>query len=129
MDRLNYFNPYQSKGEWFEDQLTRAFLVVVKMVPLALSGFLDLIREKQTAAKSERPISSFSELLNYDFGFYTQRVEVPQTTGRLISVAMTEEGWTHEAPIALIEESERNPVYDGVLCFDPEWIVIIENKP
>jgi hypothetical protein len=126
MHRLNYFNPYQSKGEWYEDQLTRAFLVVVRMIPLALSGFLDLIREKQISVRSEKPISSFSELLTYDFTPYTQRRTVPQTTGRLISVLMTDEGWKQETHI---ERSERKPVYDGVLCFDPEWIVIIENKP
>src|SRR6266478_2883306 len=105
MDRLNYFNPYQSKGQWYEDQLTRAFLVVVKMVPLALSGFLDLIREKQITAKSDRPISSFSDLLTYDFTPYTQRRSVPLATGRLISVAITDEGFVAKDPI---KESERN---------------------
>jgi len=126
MERLNYFNPYKSKGAWHEDQLTRAFLVVVKMVPLALSAFLDLIRDRQTTAKSERPLPSLSDLLIQDVTIHTQRTSVPQTTGRLVSVLMTDEHWTTENKV---QESTRDARYDGVLCFDPDWIIVIENKP
>lgn len=126
MERLNYFNPYQSKGAWHEDQLTRAFLVVVRMVPLALSTFLDLIRDRQVTAKSERPLPSFSDLMIQGVGIHTQRTSVPQTTGRLISLLMTDEHWTPENKV---QESQRDARYDGVLCFDPDWIIVIENKP
>ncbi|MGD1098687.1 MAG: hypothetical protein ABSB35_42760 [Bryobacteraceae bacterium] len=126
MERLNYFNPYQSKGAWHEDQLTRAFLVVVRMVPLALSAFLDLIRDRQTTAKSERPLPSLSDLLVQDLAIHTQKEQVPQTTGRLISVVMTDEHWPPESPV---QQSDRGARYDGVLCFDPDWIIVIENKP
>jgi len=47
MDRLNYFAPYESKLASHEDQLTRAFLVVLRYVPLAQAVFLELIRERQ----------------------------------------------------------------------------------
>src|SRR6266446_5780221 len=126
MERLNYFNPYQSKGAWHEDQLTRAFLVIVKMVPLALSVLLDLIRDKQNVAKGDKPLPSLSDLLTYDLKIQTQKMSVPQTTGRLISVLMTDEHWTAENKI---QESSRDARYDGVICFDPDWIIVIENKP
>ncbi len=126
MERLNYFNPYQSKGAWHEDQLTRAFLVVVRMVPLALSTFLDLIRDRQVKAKNEKPLPSLSDLMIQGVGIYTQRNSVPQTTGRLISLLMTDKHWTPENKV---QESQRVARYDGVLCFDPEWIIVIENKP
>jgi hypothetical protein len=126
VDRLNYFNPYQSKGAWHEDQLTRAFLVVVKMVPLALSVFLDLVRDTQEKLKSEMRIPSMTDLLTNDLAVYTQKTELPQNTGRLVSVLMTDEHWT---PENAVQRSDRGARYDGVLCFDPVWIVVIENKP
>jgi hypothetical protein len=40
---------------------------------------------------------------------------------------MTEndEHWMQRSPV---QASERGARYDGVLCFDPEWIIVIENK-
>jgi len=96
------------------------------MVPLALTVFLDLLRDKQSSAGSERPLPSLSDLLSQDLKIHTQRTSVPQTTGRLVSVLMTDEHWTPENKV---QESQRDARYDGVLCFDPDWIVVIENKP
>ena len=47
MSHLNYCYPYQSRPPEHEDQLTRAFLVLLRLVPLAQAAFLDLIRAKQ----------------------------------------------------------------------------------
>jgi hypothetical protein len=35
MDRLNIFYPYENKPAHFEDQLTRAYLCLLRHVPLA----------------------------------------------------------------------------------------------
>jgi len=126
MDRLNVFNNYKSKGEWHEDQLTRAYLVVVKNVPLAMSVFLDLVRETQRRQESASLLPSLTELLTLTISVHTQRTSIPQTTGRLVSVVMTDEYWT---PEHAVENSERGARYDGILCFDPDWIIVIENKP
>ena len=48
MNHLNYFNPYQRKKAHYEDQLTRAFMVVLKYVPLAQEAFLNAVRDKQS---------------------------------------------------------------------------------
>ena len=126
MERLNYFNPYQRKSAWHEDQLTRAFLVVVRMVPLALSVLLDLIREQQIARGSELKLPSTTELLANEVEIQTQKNAVPQTTGRLVSVMMTDETWIPEGDVVA---SDRGARYDGILSFDPLWIIVIENKP
>ena len=126
MERLNYFNPYQDKGAWHEDQLTRAFLVVVRMVPLALAGFLDLIRDQQVVRGSELKLPASTELLTSDVEIETQKNSISQTTGRLISIMMTDEDWKPEKDVVA---SDRGARYDGVLSFDPSWIVVIENKP
>jgi hypothetical protein len=126
MERLNYFNPYQSKSPWHEDQLTRAFLVVARLVPLALSVLLDLLREEQVCRGSQIKLPSSSELITSVVDIQTQRNSIPQTTGRLISVVMTDESWTPRTDVA---DSDRGARYDGVLCFDPSWVIVIENKP
>lgn len=126
MNRLNYFIPYQSKGAWHEDQLTRAFLVIVRMVPLALAVLLDLIRDEQMVRGSESKIPSSTELLSNDVEIQTQKNSIPQTTGHLISVMMTDEEWKPEQDVVA---SNRGARYDGIVSFDPEWIIVIENKP
>lgn len=126
MDRLNYFSPYQSKGSWHEDQLTRAFLVVVRMVPLAFSAFLDLVRDGQLARTSAWPLPSTTELLTSEIEIQTQKNSVPQTTGRLVSIIMTDEAWK---PEGVVTNSSRGARYDGIISFDPLWIIVIENKP
>src|SRR5712691_3595594 len=108
MDRLNVFNNYKGKGEWHEDQLTRGFLVIVKNVPLAMSVFLDLIRETQGREASAFRIPSMTELLTYSFNAYTQITSIPQNTGRLVSVLMTDEYWI---PEHAVEKSERGARY------------------
>jgi hypothetical protein len=126
LERLNCFNPFQSKCPWHEDQLTRAVIVAVRMVPLALSVFLDLIRDKHEIQGSASKLPSMTDLPTNDFKLYTQKSSVPQSTGRLVSALMTDESWT---PENAIRNSDQGARYDGVLCFDPAWIIVIENKP
>src|SRR5580698_10373074 len=107
MELLNYFSPYQSKGAWHEDQLTRAFLVVVRMVPLALAALLDLIRDEQVVRRSESPIPSSTELLTNEVEMQTQKNSIPQTTGRLVSVMMTDEEWKPEQDVVASDRGAR----------------------
>jgi hypothetical protein len=39
---------------------------------------------------------------------------------------MTDEHWT---PQNIIEVSDRGARYDGLICYPPRWILVIENKP
>src|ERR1019366_7923789 len=107
MERLNYFSPYQSKGAWHEDQLTRAFLVVVRMVPLALAGLLDLIRDQQVVRGSALAIPSSTELLTHDVEIETQKNSISQATGRLVSVVMTDEDWKPEHDVVASDRGAR----------------------
>lgn len=126
MDRLNCFSPYTSKAPWHEDQLTRAFLVLVRFSPIVHASFLDLVRERQEQRGATLQIPPLSALSNQTFSIQTQRRSVSQLTGTAISVLMTDEHWTPEHAIG---ETDRVPVYDGLLYYDPDWILVIENKP
>ena len=125
MNYLNYFEPYVSRNPWHEDQLTRAFLVTMRFVPLVQAAFLDLVREAQTTVKSQQIVPAFSALES-PCSIHTQVSSILQEEGTLISVLMTDEHWT---PQNAIEASDRGARYDGLVCYPPGWILVIENKP
>lgn len=126
MDRLNYFTPYISKGSYHEDQLTRAFLVILRYVPLAQASFFDLIREVQLENKSEQIIPPLSDLGSQITTIETQVQTIKQHKGRLVSIIMTNENWVASG---FVEASQRGARYDGVIYYAPEWVLVIENKP
>jgi len=126
MERLNFFKPYQSLKPWHEDQLTRAFLVVLRFVPLAHSAFLDLIREQQSDAPNSVAIPSFSVLTESETSIETQATKIREVEARLLSILLTDENWN---PKTRIESSDRGARYDGVLTYKTGWILVIENKP
>ena len=47
MKRTNYFSGFEHRPRHFEDQLTRAFLVLLRLVPPVQSAFIDYIRDEQ----------------------------------------------------------------------------------
>lgn len=60
MDRLNYFEPYSAPPN-HENQLTRAYLVVLRLVPFALSDFLSLVRRDQRAKGYRERLPTLSQ--------------------------------------------------------------------
>jgi len=124
MFRLNYFTPYQSKPEYHEDQLTRAFLVVLRYVPVALAAFMEAIRNKL----NESDISFPSYLLeNVTIENIDTQVTNPPTEGvtDLIAVMMTDNNWTEELEVRRRKYDVR---YDGVIQVG-SIIITLENKP
>jgi hypothetical protein len=97
----------------------------MRFVPLVQAAFLDLVRESQTAAKSENIIPAFSALESA-CSIQTQISSISQEEGTLISVLMTDEHWTQQN---IIEASDRGARYDGLICYPSSWILVIENKP
>ena len=126
MERLNFFKPYQSLKPWHEDQLTRAFLVVLRYVPLAHAAFLDLVREQQADTPNSAVLPSFSALAESEISIETQVTKINEIEARLFSILLTDEHWN---PETIIESSDRGARYDGVLTYKTGWILVIENKP
>lgn len=126
MDHLNYFAPYISKTSYHEDQLTRAFLVVLRYVPLAQASFIDSIREVQFENKSEQIIPPLSDLGSQLTTIESQVQSINQDNGRLVSIVLTNENWM---PSGFVKASERGARYDGVIYYAFGWILVIENKP
>ena len=126
MDRLNYFNPYDSKASSHEDQLTRAYLVLLKHSSHALFTFIDYARCNQKTSGDEKPISII-DLLDQDWDFETQKGNPVIDTNFLLSVLITDS--QIETADSNVKSSERNARYDGVITFGTSLTIIIENKP
>ena len=126
MNRLNYFNPYDSKAGSHEDQLTRAYLVLLKHSSHAFFTFVEYARSKHTTSGKEKPISII-DFLEQGWDFETQKGNPVINTNYLLSILIT------DSQIATtgsgVESSERNARYDGLITFGTNLTMVIENKP
>jgi hypothetical protein len=129
---LNYFEPYQSKTSSHEDQLTRAYLVVLRYSPSAFLMFYDYVRRTVLETANEKKISieeipAISALTLNKASFRTQVRSLKDVleAGFLISVLVTDEKITMKNEVAGIE---RGACYDGVISVG-DTTLVIENKP
>jgi len=128
---LNAFLPYEHKPLHHEDQLTRAFLILVRCIKLVEATFLELLRTRMAEAGIHIRPASLSEELGGLESVETQvwsstKARLVSESGRLVSVVITDE---RLEPEHRVERSERVGVYDGFVKFRPDWVFVIENKP
>ncbi len=126
MDRLNYFNPYQSKGGYHEDQLTRAYLVLLKHSSHAFFTFIEYVRIRHNHISTEQPVSILNFLEN-GWEIETQKGNPEINTNYLLSILITDAHVT--ASDEAIQSSDRNARYDGIITFGNNLTMVIENKP
>lgn len=131
MNHLNYFEPYKSKSINHEDQLTRAFLVVLRYSPSSLLLFYDLVynKSKELAIQKnvENPLPYLSQLQLQSIKFETQQSDISNFLGQIVlSVLITDEIFQ---PKGKIKISERGARYDGVIGISDNITLLIENKP
>ena len=128
MNRLNYFNPYQNRPDDHEDQLTRAFLVLMRYSFPVLSSFYDQCRHHYESNRNlfNPHLPPFADLITDDWQIETQRSNPDIQTNYLLSVLITNATRPQRANVA---PSERDARYDGILTFGSQLTIIIENKP
>jgi hypothetical protein len=122
---LNVFEPYRELSRGHEDQLTRAAMIVLRLVPLARETLLHAIGEP---SQSQLPdcivdMQATNIVDPSEENLATGEVE----RGRLVSVFLTPD----TEPFELAEEitdTEDNQRFDGVLRFDPDLVVVLESK-
>lgn len=130
MKHLNYFEPYSEGNK--ENNLTRAFLVVLRHSPAALLLFYDLVlqscKENHKSSKSETGLPSPSGIELDDVKLGTQVGDlVEYDSNNFLSVLLTDDAELNTDED--IVESSRSAVYDGVVAFPPLLTLVIENKP
>jgi len=131
MSHINYFEPFESKSPWHEDQLTRAFLIVLRYSPSALLMFYQIVQNKFTELAQKKENSAelplISEIDFKDLLFETQTTDLGHVEADFIlSVLITDDKFE---PKEKIKESTRGAVYDGIITLSNDIAFIIENKP
>lgn len=126
MNRLNIFNPYQSKTGEHEDQLTRAYLVLLKLSGHAFFTFVEYCRSSHKTSGNEEPISII-DLLEQDLEIETQRGNPEINTKYLLSILITDS--QIKTADSSVKTSERSARYDGIITFGSNLTMVIENKP
>jgi hypothetical protein len=125
MERLNYFYPYTSKEAQHEDQLTRAYLVLLKHSSNAFSSFLKYCGDKIKLEKNENRLS-FAKYNDNDWLFDTQKGNPIIETDYLLSVLITDKNINNKRHVS---SSKRDARYDGIITLNHKLTIIIENKP
>ncbi len=122
---LNVFEPYRELGRTHEDQLTRAAMIVLRLVPLARETLLRAIGER---SQSELPECTVDMQASYIVDASEESAaggEVQRE--RLVSVFLTPDTEPQE-PAREVTDTDRGQRFDGVLRFDPELVVLVESK-
>lgn len=131
MNHLNVFNPYKNKANYHEDELTRSFLILFKNIPLVQAAFIEMVREEMLSQKCEQvipPLFNPSSLVETVETQITEKHELFRLAmdRRLVSIVISDDKLYKQTHI---ENSERSARYDGVILYQPSWILVIENKP
>jgi hypothetical protein len=121
-DRLNFFEPWERLPANHENQLTRAFLVVLRCCPIAQQAWLSLVDSNLALHSLPRPT------------FDTQRGKIlrgedqPTTNEPIkgISVLCLADA-PSETP-SVILDSDRGQVLDGIIRYGDELVVVLESK-
>ena len=122
-NHMNLFEPYASKAAHHEDSLTRAFLLVLRGVPVAHSAWLGLVDRAHRAAGGEG-VPCLHEL-----GAPTVRTQTAQVEGhvdRVISLVQTDEEYFKDGDT---KATDRRQILDGVVAYDDSLAIVVENKP
>lgn len=131
MNHLNVFNPYRNKSNYHEDELTRAFLILLKKIPMIQGMFIDLIRNEMIEKKCNDIIPSLFQKEAYIYSVNTQISNsneiFKQAIGRrVVSIVISDDRLIQDTEI---KNSSRKARYDCVILYEPSWIFVIENKP
>lgn len=122
---LNLFEPYRDLPRGHEDQLTRAAMIVLRLVPLARETLLQAIGEPSQSRLPDCIIDMQATNIVDPSEEGASGGDVRR--GRLVSVFLTPD----TEPFDLAEEiteTDRGQRFDGVLRFDPDLVVVLESK-
>jgi hypothetical protein len=122
---LNVFEPYRDLGRGHEDQLTRAAMIVLRLVPLAREALLHEIGERSQSRLPDCTIDlQAAHLVDpSEEGASNGKVQ----RGRLVSVFLTPDFEPPEIA-GEVTDTDRGQRFDGVLRFDPDLVVLLESK-
>jgi hypothetical protein len=122
---LNVFEPYRELSRGHEDQLTRAAMIVLRLVPLAREALLAAIDEPSQSRLPDCVVDM--QATNIVDPSEENLAAGPVQRGRLVSVFLTPDTEPFELA-EQITDTDENQRFDGVLRFDPDLVVVLESK-
>jgi hypothetical protein len=122
---LNVFEPYRELSRGHEDQLTRAAMIVLRLVPLARETLLHAIGEPSQSQLPDCIVDMQATNIVDPSEENLAAGEVER--GRLVSVFLTPDTEPFELAEEIID-TDDNQRFDGVLRFDPDLVVVLESK-
>jgi hypothetical protein len=125
---LNYFRSYSSLVGRHEDRLTRAALVLMRLVPLAHAEFLHLTDPQASLATS--PQAEFDTQTTRLHPSYEAEIEREGEAGGSQPLAVQSVFLSPDyRPVDFdVDASDRTPRYDGVIRYGDQLVVVIESK-
>ena len=120
MDRVNVFNPFDSRPDNHEDRLTWAFLVALKYDPF-LQNFLHELVVSRLPAEYRKCSHTWEPAR-----IVTQTEWIESSTTRFVSALITDAPVQEEIRVGWSVGDRR---YDGVIEYPDHMTLIIENKP
>jgi len=126
MERLNYFHSYTSKQPSHEDQLTRAYMVLLRYSFHSFISFLDFCQGRVKTKKYAEALSP-KNAIQLNWSLQTQKSNPRIDSEYLFSVLITDNKMDNGKN--QVKKSERNATYDGVVRIGMETTIIVEVKP
>lgn len=122
---LNFFAPYERMPGHYENQLTRALLVVLRYSPLAHASWLRLAAPNEQLEKLPTPQlrTQTARVLHQEFT-NAGLAEIRGLSVLLEPAART----SSDTPRSPVKESERDHILDGVIQYGDQLVMVIENK-
>lgn len=117
MDRVDFFNPFDSRPVEHEDRLTWALLIALKYDPHLQHFLYDLVESQVGRNANARTWESAR--------ISTQTKWIRSGSIPLVSVLLTDVPIDREI---VVEWSDREPRYDGIIEYPDRMTLIIENK-
>jgi hypothetical protein len=118
---LNFFVAYENAGPHYENQLTRALLVVLRYSPMAHQVWMRLVASELNL--EDLPIAHFRAQSRT-----VRQGNAPAQENDLIrGISVLVEPPTARAEMT-VASVDRNQVLDGIIEYGEELVVVIENK-
>lgn len=118
-DTLNFFDPNKDIPAHHENQLTRAFLVVLRTSPWAHQAWLSFAAPGRKLYDLPRP--------SFDTQKWRMFSSVPEATEPIQGISVLQSADVKEVEGA-IQTSDRGQVLDGIVRYGDELLIVIETK-
>jgi hypothetical protein len=119
-DALNFFDPNRDIPAHHENQLTRAFLVVLRISPAAHQVWLSLAAPNHKLYELPRP--------RFDTQRWQMFDSMPAVAEPIEGISVLQLADPTDAGDKQVEKTDRRQVLDGLVRYGDELLIVIETK-